>query len=306
MSESNLPERWVAIQRNPAAGSGLQRALLGDLVRGLRRAGFRVRMFKDRARLRKWVSAHEQTGDLVCLVAAGGDGTVADVFNRFPGVPVAILPMGTENLLARYLNVPASGSAVAELIATDSKRKFDLGLLGTRRFALMVSAGFDAEVVRRVHAARRGHISHTTYIQPILDSLRSYDHPELRLTVDGASSPQIARLAVVVNIPAYALGLPVAQSAVGDDGQLDLRLFEQGSAFQMIWYLCNLALGTHERLPDVISRPARRVRIESDRPVPLQADGDPAGFTPADISVLPGALQVYCPAGESEGSARRV
>lgn len=292
--------RWVAIQRNPRSGTGKNRSMVIDLVTELRRLGFSPRIFKDRARLAAWVTQRQVEGDLECIVAAGGDGTFSDVFNRYPGVPVAILPLGTENLMARFLSIPSSGAAVARLIAARSRRRFDLGLVGDRRFALMVSAGFDAEIVRQTHAARRGHISHAAYLQPILDSLRSYDHPALRVTVDQAEGPLTARLAVVVNIPAYALGLSMAQGARGDDGLLDVRLFEQGSAFQMVRYFYNLTLGTHERLPDVFSKRAKRVRIESDRPVPLQADGDPAGFTPAEISLLPGAIEVYAPRHEAE------
>jgi diacylglycerol kinase family enzyme len=62
-----------------------------------------------------------------------------------------------------------------------------------------------------------------------------------------------------------------------------------------------VALGIHERLPDVESVPARRIRIESDVPVPIQVDGDPAGWTPAEICVLPAALQVIVP-DDSRGS----
>lgn len=253
-------------------------------------------MFKNRDRLREWLADDTRRAQVTCLVAAGGDGTVADVINRYPGVPIAVLPMGTENLLARYLGTPQSGEALARLIASGSRRRLDLGIVGNRRFALMVSAGIDAEIVGRVHAARGGNISHSTYIQPILDSLRTYDYPELQVTIDDDPMPRSARLVEVVNLPAYALGLPVAAGARGDDGKLDLRLFERGEAFQMIRYLCNVAMGTHEQLPDVVSRLATRVRIESERPVPIQADGDPAGFTPVEISLAPGALEVFAPA----------
>lgn len=294
----NNSARWVAIQRNPNSGSGSQRALLLEFVRELRRCGLRPRVFKDRQKLADRIADPGARRDLVCIVAAGGDGTVADVFNRFPGIPVAILPMGTENLLARYLGIGPSGEGVARLIAAGLKRRFDLGLVGERRFALMVSAGVDAEVIRRVHEARVGHISHAAYIQPILESLRMYDYPPLRVRVEGVAAPSYsASLAIIMNIPAYALGLPVAQTARGDDGRFDLRLFERGSAFQIVRYLCNLALGTHELLPDVVSLTARRIWIDADRPVPVQADGDPAGFTPVEISLLPGALEVYAPEG---------
>jgi len=232
---------------------------------------------------------------LACIVAAGGDGTVADVFNRHPGIPVAILPLGTENLLARYLRIPASGRAVAQLIARGDVRRLDLCQLGVRRFALMASAGFDADVIQRLHDSRHGHISRFSYLQPILESVRKYEYPEIRLTVDGEPAPAIARMEVVVNVPIYALGLSVARCARADDGTLDLRLFRRGSAFQMVRYLCNLAVGNHERLWDVESLTGRRVRIESDVPVPVQVDGDPAGWTPAEICVLPGALEVIAP-----------
>jgi len=291
---------WVAIQRNPKSGSGKGREQLVELVRELKRLAFRPRMFKDRRRMDTWLADKAVRERLGCIVAAGGDGTVADVFNRHPGARLAILPLGTENLLARYLGVPPDGAAVARLIAGNQVRVLDLCRMGERRFVLMASAGFDADVVTRLHAGRRGHISRFSYVQPILESVRRYQYPELRLYVDDAVAPATARLAVIVNVPIYALGLSVARGARGDDGILDLRLFRRGSAFQMVRYLCNLALGRHERLEDVGSLSGRRVRIESDVPVPIQLDGDAAGFTPAEISVLPGSLEVLAPPATTE------
>jgi YegS/Rv2252/BmrU family lipid kinase len=289
--------QWVAIQRNPRSGTGKGRDWLLDLVRELKRLGFRPRMFKNRQRMDAWLADPAVRENLACIVAAGGDGTVADVFNRHPGVRLAILPLGTENLLARFFGIPASGTKVARVIATGRVRVLDLCRLGDRRFVLMASAGFDADVISRLHHTRHGNISRLSYVQPILESVRKYEYPEIRLYVDGSPTPATARLAVIVNVPIYALGLSVARSAQGDDGMLDLRLFRQGSAFQMVRYLCNLALGIHEGLPDVESLTCHRVRIDSDVPVPIQLDGDAAGFTPAEISVLPGALEVIVPAG---------
>jgi len=289
--------RWVAIQRNPRSGTGKGRDWLVDLARELKRLGFRPRIFKNRQRMDAWLAEPAVCDNLACIVAAGGDGTVADVFNRHPGVRLAILPLGTENLLARFFGIPASGVEVARMIAGNRARVVDLCQMRDRRFVLMASAGFDADVISRLHHARRGNISRLSYVQPILESVRKYEYPEIRLYVDGSPTPVMARLAVIVNVPIYALGLSVARSARGDDGMLDLRLFRQGSAFQMVRYLCNLALGIHEALPDVESLSGRRVRIESDDPVPIQLDGDAAGFTPAEISVLPGALEVIVPAG---------
>lgn len=289
----------VAIQRNPRSGSGAGRHELVELVRELKRLSFRPRMFKSRERLVAWLAEPGIRSELACIVAAGGDGTVADVFNRHPGVPISVLPLGTENLLARYLGLPRSGRKLARVIAGGHTRLLDLCQLGVRRFVLMASVGFDADVICRLHESRRGHISRISYVQPILESVRKYEYPEIRLWIDDAPVPLTARLAVIANVPIYALGLSVARAATGDDGVLDVRLFLRGSAFQMVRYLCNLALGTHEQLADVQSVRGRRVRIESDVPVPIQVDGDSAGWTPAEICVLPAALEVVVPATDA-------
>lgn len=221
---------------------------------------------------------------------------MGDLINRHPDVPLALLPLGTENLLARYLEVPACGRTLAEMIAAGHRRRIDLCQVNSRRFAIMASIGFDADVVHRTHARRRGNITKFSYLQPIWESFRSYRHPGLRLTCDGESSPRSAKLAVLVNLPVYALGLKLAGSARDDDGLLDLRLFERGSAFHMLRYLSNIVLGGHERLGDVKTGRSAKIRVESDVPVPIQVDGDPAGWTPATIEVLPGALDVFVPA----------
>ncbi|MFN9718994.1 MAG: diacylglycerol/lipid kinase family protein, partial [Planctomycetota bacterium] len=120
----------VVIQWNRRSGSGGGRGELIVLARQLRAAGFLVRMFHNRGRMDHYIqqqfgedSVMESGGKqlplrrrLHCIVAAGGDGTVADVVNRHPGRPIAVLPLGTENLLARFLGMKRSGTQVAKAI----------------------------------------------------------------------------------------------------------------------------------------------------------------------------------------------
>src|SRR5262245_5352321 len=148
----------VVIQRNPRSGSGSRRRHLWDLVVRLRELGFETRIYGRRERVAAIANNPVRRAALRCIVAAGGDGTVADVVNRFPGVPLAVMPMGTENLLARYLGIPRSGRFVAEMIAGGSTRRFDVWQVGSRRFTLMAGAGFDADVAHRLEAARKGNI----------------------------------------------------------------------------------------------------------------------------------------------------
>ncbi len=292
-TESNASP-WVAIQRNPISGTSSRRNLLLDLIARLREHGITPRLYSHRDRLDRRMQNPHLRRSLLGIVAAGGDGTVGDVMNRHEGLPIAVLPLGTENLLARYLQIPRSGRAVADLIAEGHTRRVDVGQIGGRKFLLMASFGFDADVVRRAHERRRSSFSQWNYIQPILASLRNYQYPQLHLKIPGQETRN-AKLCVIVNIPSYALRLPFAKQASASDGQLDLRLFGRGSTFQMLRYFYKVAMGTHERLPDVQSVQATQVRIESDEPVPVQVDGDPAGWTPAEVSVLPSALEVFAP-----------
>lgn len=287
---------WVAIQRNRTSGTGTRRGVLLELLRELKRRGIAPRLFASRERMQAKLADPKVREHLVCVVAAGGDGTVGDVINRYPGLPLATLPLGTENLLAKYLGIEPSGAQVAELIANGQRRKLDLGQVNGRRFTLMASCGFDAAIVHHTHANRRGNIRKWHYLPPIWNSIRKYDHPPLRVFVNDESQPRIVRLVMAVNLPAYALGIPFAPQATGEDGQLDLCLFERGSTFQMARYLGHVIAGQHQTLPDVTCLKASRVRIEADVKVPWQMDGDPAGFTPVTLEVLPAAMEVFAPA----------
>ena len=286
---------WVAIQRNPTSGTGARRGVWLELIRELKRRGIRPRLFASRERLQAKLADPAAREQLVCVLAAGGDGTIGDVVNRYPGLPLATLPLGTENLLAKYLKIQPSGTQVAELIASGSRRRLDLGQLNGRRFTLMASCGFDAAVLHRAHASRRGNIHKWHYLPPMWHSIRQYDHPPMRVFVNDDPQPRIARLLIAVNLPKYAFGIPFAPQATADDGQLDLCLFERGSTFQMVRYFGHVIAGQHQSLPDVTSLKASRVRIEADVAVPWQMDGDPAGFTPVTLEVLPGAMEVFAP-----------
>ena len=286
---------WVAIQRNPMSGSGLRRPLL-DFVRALTRHGLQPRLFSDRARLDHSLAEPDRRAALHALVAAGGDGTVLDVINRHPGVPIGIMPLGTENLLARQFGIPRDGAQAAAIIATGHTTPLDLGQVGQRRFAIMVSAGFDAAVIHALHAARTGPIRHSHYLRPIWHSLRNFPHPELRVHVNDAAQPVTGRLVVAANLASYALGLPIVPTARGDDGLLDVRVFQRGSTFQLLRYLYMVTRRRHDDLEDVVCLRCRKLRIESDNAVPVQADGDPVGTTPCEVTVQPDAAQLFVPA----------
>lgn len=285
---------WVAIQRNRRSGAGCQHQAVTALVRELRQLHLHPRLFSSRTQLDSAVRGASQPP--VAIVAAGGDGTVLDVLNRHPTIPVAILPLGTENLLARYCGIrPRDGAGVARMIAAGRTLRIDLGRIGDRRFSVLASCGFDADVIHRAHAVRQGHITRWHYLGPICRALRGYAFPELRVYLDADPAPLAGGLVIVANLSRYALALPLAPSARADDGLFDVRVFPQRSIAGLCRDFGRVVLRRTERSPDVLRRQARQVRVESDLPVPVQVDGDPLGATPVEFQVEPSAATLFRP-----------
>ena len=177
----------VVVLRNPLSGTARKRSEVRKLLQELTRNGFQVRLFSSRERLERFVRRLEPSR-LRCVVAAGGDGTVNDLLNRLPGVPLALLPLGTENLLARYVGVSSSGRQAAQVIVHGVVQQFDVGQVNGRRFLLMASVGLDAQVVHQVHRHRTGPVSKWSYVRPILAAARTYLFPQLQVTVWRASA----------------------------------------------------------------------------------------------------------------------
>jgi diacylglycerol kinase family enzyme len=299
--------RRVLIAANPCAGARSSIATVQRLVDLLREQHYDAQVFVDIQKLAAESHAAMQSGDLRAVVAAGGDGTVGLVVNHTPvGVPVMVLPLGTENLLAKYLGVATNAQFVCQTLCAGVTVRLDAGRAGDRIFLLMVSCGFDAEVVRRLHRDRRGNIRHISYAKPILASIRTYQYPELRIYCDAAVNSESqqalghvelhhARWAFVANLPRYAAGLRIVPQADGRDGLLDVCTFREGSFWNGLVYLGGVILGQHHTWADCTTIKARHIRIESDVQVPYQLDGDPGGFLPLDIEVLPQRLTLVVP-----------
>ncbi|MDA1050986.1 MAG: diacylglycerol kinase family protein [Planctomycetota bacterium] len=306
--ESNfqLPEsaRHVLISRNPKAGARSGVPAVERLSELLAAQGYLVEIFTDIDELSGKSAQLVSNGELRCVVSAGGDGTVALLANRVPrGTPIAVLPLGTENLLSKHLQMKGDPDEVCRTICAGSAAKFDAGRAGDQIFLIMAGCGFDAEVVRRLHNERTGHIHHLSYAKPIWDSIQNYDYPELRVHCEIPASDSraartetiTARWAFVVNLPRYAGGLRIAPHASGNDGLLDVCTFKDGSLWSGLRYLSGVLLGQHASWDDCVNVRASRIRIESDEPVPLQLDGDPGGFLPIEIEVLPSHLTLLVP-----------
>jgi diacylglycerol kinase family enzyme len=291
--------RLVLMSMNPRAGSRARHSHVSDIQKWLKHGGYQVRMTTDLGALHDLAEETKKSGELRAVLAIGGDGTASVVRSHVPlEVPLVPIPMGTENLLGRYVAQLATPRAVCRTIAEGVVVSFDLGRAGDKIFLLMISAGFDAEVVRSLHENRRGNIRRTAYFWPTMRAIRSYTYPPMQLyldTNDGQMAPpRLCRWLFGFNLPLYALGLPIAPDAVPTDGLLDVCTFERGAVWNIARYLWHVMRKVHFALPDAGLCRATRFRLEptTAASVAYQLDGDYGGTLPVDVEVLAGQLRL--------------
>lgn len=291
--------KTVVISLNPNSGSTDRRDIVDQLVDELQSHGMDVRLLTDIEEMKRTVDGlvEGQGSRLRAVVAAGGDGTVSLLANCLPPqTPIAIFPLGTENLLAKYFGLTADVKMVAEMIVGARTVRLDAGRANGQLFLVMASCGFDADVVHRLHSQRKGHIHHWSYARPIVNAIRAYRYPKIRVLVDGQAKPVTGKWAFVFNVPRYALNLPIVSDADPCDGSLDLCTFRGGNLIRGLFYLLAVLLHQHRGWRYSHIQRFKKVRIESNEPVPFQLDGDPGGVLPLEIEVMPEFLKVLVPA----------
>ena len=224
------------------------------------------------------------------VVAAGGDGTINEVINGLSGsaLPLAILPLGTANLLAAEVGLTGSARRVAETIADQPPRPVFLGSANGRRFALMVGVGFDARVVARLDLRLKRAIGKIAYLLAALGQLVAYRAPHYLVEIDGRSFRAAAL--VIAKGHYYGGHFSIAPAARVDEPQLYVALFERAGRWNLLRYALALLMGRLGRLSDVRVVPARAVSVRGEPGEAVQADGDLVATLPLAVTLAEAPL----------------
>ena len=235
------------------------------------------------------------------LVVVGGDGMVSLGTNLLAGTkrPLAIVPCGTGNDVARGLGIPVddTDATIRHLLdaLTRPPRAIDAVRVGcggsTTWFAGVLSAGFDAVVNERANRMGRPR-GKSRYSLAMLLVLATFRPISYCLTVDGRSRRVQAMLISVANNGSIGGGMRITPNAVLDDGMLELFVVAPLTRLAFLRVFPKVFSGTHTSLPQVEISRCRSVRIEADRVVSY-ADGERVGALPVQIDVVPGALLVH-------------
>ena len=232
------------------------------------------------------------------IIVAGGDGTVNEVVNGIMQNSLkprlAILPIGTSNMLARALKIPSNVKKAIAIIAENRRKDFDLGFLhgNQKYFAIGCGVGLDAVAYKNVEPKIKKFFGEIAYPISFLQTLFNYEPKELIVKNEGKEYK--AYYVLVLNTAKFTNFLELAKKSSNHDGYLDVLLFSKKDIISQFKYLVGLITKQHTRFNDIVSLKVKKIEIECDEKVLVHTDAEIAGTTPIIIEVKQHAIEVVC------------
>lgn len=291
--------RTAVIIANPGSGGYFLRAhQLTEAMANLRRHDWQVELkltgaAGDASRL----AAEAVAAKVQVVIAAGGDGTINAVIQELAGSDTAlgVLPIGTVNVWARETNIPLNCAGACEVLLHGRTRVIDLGCVNQRYFLLMAGIGLDAEVT---HAVEKKPIKRLGVLGYLLVGAwlgLGYASFRVHLHMNTRMLNKKALQIVIGNTQLYGGAIKYTWRAKCDDGLLDVCVVRPRSMPGRILVGIDFLLHREQRRQWVSYTKCTSVDIRTRKPIAIQVDGDPIGFTPATFTVVPGVLKVIVP-----------
>jgi diacylglycerol kinase (ATP) len=286
---------------NPAAGPR-RRALLDPVLAALAARGAEVELRAtggpgDATRIAREAALPADR----LIVAAGGDGTIAEVAAGLLDNParmdfrLGVIPLGTANVLAHEIGLARRPEAVVAALLDGRLRPLHVGRIGegatARAFLMMAGAGFDAAVVAAVGPRLKRLLGKGAYVLHTLRLAATGRFAPLDVIVDGV--PMRAKSVVVCNGAHYGGPYRLAPNADLGASGFEVVLLDGAGGAGLVAQGLRLMRGTLHSAPGTRIVTARVIEIIGGGP--LQADGDIVAFLPTRIQASCGFLTLTGP-----------
>lgn len=292
-----VPTVKVCVIVNPAAGQAFLRPDINKAMALLTAHGWEVAVFETDGRHKGTELARRAVAEgYQVVVACGGDGTINEVIQPLPGTDVAlgVIPTGTANVFAREMGIPLNPVEAIKALTAGQARYLDVGISDGRYFLLWAGVGFDAEVLLNVKPAAKRRYGIPAFVASTLLTLLRFEGARAEIVLGDKKLRRRVLLAIISNIKHYAL-FELSRDAEPDDGLFEVLLFQGSGFLTKLRHLLSLLLRRHYASPLVESFRASALTIQSEKPLPVQVDGDVVGQTPVSFQVVPRALKVILP-----------
>jgi diacylglycerol kinase (ATP) len=289
---------------NPHAGKRHVGEELPELERNLRTRALAYEIFTttgpgDATRFAR--EALEGGGRFV--VAVGGDGTVHEVVNGMlaaDGTPIVegavlgVVAAGSGCDFVRTFGLPGDATRACSHLTGDNTYPLDIGRVryttaageqDARYFVNVAEAGLGAAVAARADRMS-SRLGQSKYFLGFWLTLPRFKLANVRIQADRKTYEGPAYMVVVGNAQYYGGGMKVSPRSYPGDGVLDVLVFK-GPKSDSFTLLPKIYRGEHIPNDHIEEfRVKRELTIEADRPLPIEADGEVLGWTPARFDVL--------------------
>lgn len=296
----------------------------------LRSRGYEVEVFSttqrgDAERLAR--EALKKSPSLI--IAAGGDGTINEVINGIAGeaIPLAILPLGTTNVLAKELGIPENVKGALEVAISRTPTVVSIGKIVrslednrnnppspplikggmggfygeniqsthpssffSRLFVLMAGIGFDGETVFGIDDNIKKFSGKGAYIYSGMKTLFHFHPNELIFDIDGTMHSGYS--AIISKAAKYGGNFKITPDASLADPSFYVCIFKGKNRFDILRYVFGIASRTHLNFKDIEYLKATNIEIKGN--AHIQIDGDYCCMTPAKVEVVPYILRLVC------------
>lgn len=251
------------------------------------------------------------------ILVFGGDGTVHRHLSDFVRLqlPVLVVPCGSGNDFARALGVRSIKHALAAwrtfACGSGNVRAIDLGVITALAdpaphehfFCCVGGVGLDADVARRANRLPAWLRASGGYVISLIPALFHLAPFPMKISVPSRGDGEVfvsngnrtTVLAAFANAPTYGGGMKIAPRARLNDGKLDLCIIRDIDPFKLFCLFPTIYFGKHLRMREVEYLQTSRVRVETDQPTDVYADGEYVCRTPIEVSVEREALPVITP-----------
>ncbi len=220
-------------------------------------------------------------GEAATIVVAGGDGTVRAAIEEAAGsgIPLAVVPAGTGNLLASNLKIPDDAHEALEVAVNGRDRKIDVGYVNDEAFVVMAGTGVDAAMVGDANPTAKRWLGKLAYVQSALTHLRDARFPAT-VEVDGevVYSGGVSTV-LVANMGKVLAGVDLFPDGSPDDGRLDGAVVRSDGWWDWVRLSVRVLLRRRGRSSQMKPFAGREVVVRLDRPRPYQVDGEPRPAT---------------------------
>lgn len=289
----------VLLIYNPYAGSGMFKAKLDRIIELFQRKKLivvPVRIDKNQM-IKEAISDVKKSGDYRKIIAAGGDGTINIVVNHMMNaqldLPLAIFPAGTANDFASYYNIPFDIDTMAQVALEDDYVYCDLGLMNDEKYFVNVAAiGSLVDLSQKVDPNVKSILGRMSYYLMGASELTKLASLAVAVKSEEYSSVEQIYFMLVMNNKIAGGIKKLSPMSNMNDGLFEVIIFTETPLTEWPHLILDFAQGNHISNKNVLHFHTKRIKIQSEREIGTDVDGESGCEFPLDIRCLPNAIKI--------------